>query len=149
LDERPQLSTEPRRVSAYGLGLAAGLAVAVVYGLFAELLGLSWGLLAVGLFGGMGIGGAVSRGAWQGRAHVNVRRLQVIAGLIAVGAWMLGVVLAFVLSQALLPQTSTSLLERLSPARFTEYFLGLDESIRVVHAASLAAMALMAWRGAR
>ena len=66
-----------------------------------------------------------------------------------IGSWIVGVFVAYVVSQALLPQAATPLLERLSFGRFSDYFVGLDEQIRFVHAASLAAAVFMAWRGAR
>ncbi len=149
IDDQPEHATEPRGLRSYGLGLLAGLAVALVYGLCAELLGLQLGLVAVGFVGGMGIGAAVTRGAWQGRPHVTLRRLQIVAALIGLGAWIAGVLIAYLVSQALLPQASTPLLERLSFGRFSDYFVGLDEQIRFIHAAALAALAYMAWRGAR
>jgi hypothetical protein len=148
-DDEPGLASEPRGLRSYDLGLLAGLGVAAVYGISAELLGLSWGLLAVAFGGGFVIGAAVSRGAWQGRPHITVRRLQVMAAAIGIGAWIVGVFIAYVVAQALLPQASTPLLERLSFERFSAYFVGLDESIRFIHSASVSAMAFMAWRGAR
>jgi len=133
----------------FDLGLLAGLAFALAYGLLAEWLGLTWGLVAVGFIGGVMIGGAVTRGAWDRRKHITVRRLQIAAAGIAFGSWLLAVFVAYVVSQALFPQATTPLLERLSFGGFTQYFEGLFDSIRLIHAASLAAVVFMAWRGAR
>ena len=149
MDEEGVLAGEPRAMRGFDYGLLAGLAVALGYGLAAELLGLTWGLVAVGFIGGVVIGGAVTRGAWGRRKHITVRRLQIAAAGIAVGSWMLGVFVAYVVSQAVFPQATTSLTDRLSFAGFSEYFSGLFEQIRFIHAASLAALAFMAWRGAR
>ena len=143
------LADKPNSLHGYDLGLLAGLGFALVYGLSAEVIGLTWGLAAVGFVGGIVIGGAITRGAWVGRKHVTRRRLQLIAALIGIGSWILGLGFAYVLSQALIPQASTGLLERLSFAGFSDYFGGLFEFLRVVHAAALAAVAFMAWRGAR
>lgn len=135
--------------SAYGLGAAAGVAIAVAYGAGAEVFGLTWGLLGVGLLGGIAIGAAVARGAGANRPVPATRARQVGAALIALGAWLIGLIAAFVISQALLPQAATPLLERLSVSRFADYFGGLDSSIRFIHGGSLAIMAFMGWRGAR
>lgn len=133
----------------YDLGLLAGLGFAVAYGVSAEVFGLTWGLAAVGFIGGIAIGGAVTRGAWSGRPHITIRRLQLTAAIIGIGAWIVGMFLAYVLSQSLIPQATTSLLERLSFGGFSEYVSGLFDFLRLVHAAALAAVAFMAWRGAR
>jgi len=148
-DEEGVLAGEPRALRGFDYGLLAGLAVAVAYGVAAELFGLTWGLLAVGFLGGLLIGAAVTRGAWDRRMHITVRRLQVAAAGIAIGAWLIGIFLAYVISQALFPQATTPLIERVSFDGFSDYFAGLFDSIRFIHAASVAAMAFMAWRGAR
>jgi hypothetical protein len=143
------LADQPNALRGYDLGLLAGLGFALAYGLSAEVIGLTWGLAAVGFIGGIVIGGAVTRGAWAGRRHITIRRLQLTAALVGVGSWMGGLFFAYVLSQALIPQASTGLLERLSFGGFADYFSGLFEFLRLVHAAALAAVAFMAWRGAR
>ena len=149
VDEEGVLAGEPRAIRAYDYGLIAALAVALAYGLAAELLGLTWGLVAVGFIGGVVIGGAVTRGAWGRRKHITIRRLQIAAAGIAIGSWMLGVFVAYFVSQALIPQATTPLLDRVSFGGFSNYFTGLFEQIRLIHAASLAGIAFMAWRGAR
>jgi hypothetical protein len=143
------LADKPNILHGFDLGLLAGLGFALVYGVSAEVLGLTWGLAAVGFIGGIVIGGAVTRGAWGRRPHVTVRRLQVTAMLISIGSWLLGLFAAYVFSQALLPQASTGLLERLTFSGFAAYFSGLFDFLRVAHAAALAAVAFMAWRGGR
>lgn len=139
----------PHTGRAYKLGLLAAIGVAIVYALLAKVLGLTFGLVAVGFFGGMLIGSAVTWGAWRGQPRNPDRRLRVAAIVNALVGWLLGVILAYVVSQVLLPQASTPLVERLAPGRFLDYFLGLDLVIGVVHVVSLVAMAFMAWRGAR
>jgi hypothetical protein len=147
--EQPALQTEPRIVRGFDFGILAGVAVAIVYGLLADPIGLTWGLLAVGVVGGIVIGGVVSKGAWDGQPHVTLRRLQVMAGLIAIAAWIVGLFVAYVGSQAFYQQAVTPLLERISFGGFSDYFAGLFDAIRFIHAAAVAAMAFMAWRGAR
>lgn len=140
---------QPRTLRGLDLGLLAGIAVAAVYGFAADPVGLSWGLVAVGFIGGIVIGAAVSRGAWANRPHPRRRGLQLTAGLIAIGAWIVGLFVAYVMSQAFYPQATTNLVERISLGGFSDYFSGLFDALRFVHAAGVAAMAFMAWRGAR
>lgn len=147
--ETSDWATEPKLLRGFDLGLPAGLAFAVIYGLAAEPLGLTWGLAAVGFIGGILMGGAVSAGAWSGRVHITVVRLRLIAVLIAIGAWVVGLFLAYVLSQALYQQATTGLLERLSFGGFSDYFAGQFDFVRLSHAGALAAAAFMAWRGTR
>lgn len=145
-----QLATDDARLpTAYVLGLIAGLALALVYGLCAEVLGLSWGLLVVAVVGGTIVGGAVGRGAWAGSAHVRVRQLQAGAAVIGGVAWLIALVLAYVFSQALIPQATTGLLERISVGGFADYFGGTFDFVRLIHLVGLALITLMAWRGAR
>ena len=147
-DDEP-LADKPNMMRGFDLGLLAGVAFALVYGLASEPVRLSLGLVAVGFIGGILIGGAVSRGAWDGRPHVTVRRLQAIAVLVALGSWLVGLFVAYVMTQLLFPQATTPLLERLSFGGFNDYFVGLFDQVRFAHAAAVAAAAFMAWRGAR
>ncbi len=144
-----QLVDKPNLLHAFDLGLLAGIGFAIVYGIASEPIRLSFGLVAVGLIGGVLVGGAVSRGAWAGKPHVTVRRLQLMAALIAVGGWAIGLFVAYVLTQLLFPQATTPLLERISFTGFNDYFVELFDGVRFAHAASVAAAAFMAWRGAR
>jgi len=123
--------------------------VGVVYGLATEPFGLSFGLIVIGIVGGIVIGSAVARGAWRGEEHAVNRNVSSAAGLLAVGAGVLGLALAFGVSQALLPQASTPLLERLTPAAFLAYAGGMFDAVRIAHAAAIAIMAVVAWRWAR
>jgi len=149
MSEGQLLADRPNVWHGFDLGLLAGLGFALVYGVCAEVLSLTWGLAAVGFLGGIVVGGAVTQGAWAGRKHITVHRLQLAAALTGVGAWIVGLFVAYAISQALIPQPSTGLLERLSFGGFSDYFTGQFEFMRVVHAAALAAAAFMAWRGAR
>ena len=147
--DEPALAGRPNFLHGFDLGLLAGIGFAIAYGLLAYPIGLTFGLIAVGFIGGIVIGGAVSRGAWTGRPHITVRRLQLMSGLVAIGAWIVGLFVSYVMSQALLPEATSGLLERISLAQFNDYFAALGEFIRLSHAGALAAAAFMAWRGAR
>jgi hypothetical protein len=87
-------------------------------------------------------------GRWSGREHERAPALQWAAVAISVIAWIGALALAFFISQALLPDASTSLSERLTLANFSNYVFGFGLE-RIVDVIALALMALMAWRGAR
>ncbi len=148
-NEASDFGDRPRGLHGFDLGAAAALAVAVVYGVAADPIGLMWGLIAVGFIGGMFIGAATSRGAWGSRAHPPSRRLQLMASVLAIGAWLVGIAVAYLLGQVFYQQAGTDLLERLSVDGLAEYFGGLYQAAGISHAAALAAMAFMSWRGAR
>jgi hypothetical protein len=120
----------------------------VVYATSADLLGLTFGLPIVALLGGWIIGTAVAYGGWGELAHLPYRGLRVGAVSLAVEGWVLALILAYVLSQAFIPQASTALSERLSVGGFFDYLLGLDV-VRFIHLLSVALVAFMAWRAAR
>ena len=141
--------TNQQTAKAYGLGLLAGVGFALLYSVGAEVVGLNWGLIVVALFGGWVIGGAVSYGAWAGQQHRRVRRLQTAALVIGCGSWLLALVLGYLISQALIPQAATPLLDRLSPSGFIDYFGGLFDYVRLIHLLGLALLTFMAWRSAR
>jgi len=147
--EASDFSERPHLVHAFDLGLLASLSVAVVYGVLADPLGLSWGLIAVGFIGGMFIGAATGRGAWRGRSHPPSRRVQLMAGAFAIGTWFVAISVAYLLGQVFYQQADTALLERVSVDGLAEYFGGLYQAAGISHAAALAALAFMAWRGAR
>ena len=138
----------PRLAYALGLGWLAAFAFAVIYGLSAELIGLTFGLPVVALLGGWVIGTVVAYAAWGEGEHPVNRGLRIGAAALAVEGWALGLILAYIVSQALIPQASTALADRLSVSGFLDYLLGLD-LVRFIHLISLAVVALMAWRAAR
>ena len=73
IDDEPMLASEPRGLRSYDLGVLAGLGTALAYGISAELLGLSWGLLAVAFVGGMVIGGVAADDMWGALTKAPVR----------------------------------------------------------------------------
>jgi hypothetical protein len=138
----------PRFAYGIGLGWLAAAGFAVVYASSAELLGLSFGLPVVALLGGWIIGTAVAYGAWGELEHLPARGLRLAAVALGIEGWALGLILAYILSQALIPQSSIALADRLSVGGFFDYLFGLD-LVRFIHALSLALVAFMAWRAAR
>lgn len=146
----PPLTTDPPR-TAYGflLGVLAGLVVGVAYGLAAELLGLTFSLPVVGLVGGWVIGTAVAYGAWGEREHAPSRPVRSAAAVVGVMAWLVGLVVAYIVSQALIPEATSALLERVSLGGFLDYVFGTFDFIRVLHVVAVALLAFVAWRTAR
>lgn len=147
--EASEYLDRPRALHGFDLGLLAALTAAGVYGLAAEFFRLTFGLIAVGFIGGMFIGSATSRGAWANRPHPTSRRVQLLASVLAIGAWLVGISIAYLLSQVLYEAAESNLLDRLSVEGLAEYFGGLYEVAGISHAGALAAMVFMAWRGAR
>ncbi len=142
------VSDSPRFAYALGLGWLAAFAFALVYGLSAELVGLTFGLPVVALLGGWVIGTVVAYAGWGEGEHPVNRALRIGALALAVEGWALGLILAYIVSQALISQASTPLADRLSLGGFLDYLVGLD-LVRFIHLLSLAFVALMAWRAAR
>jgi hypothetical protein len=138
----------PRFARGLGLGWLAAAAIAVVYALSAELVGLTFGLPIIGLVGGWLIGTAVAYGGWGELEHLPHSGLRLGAAALAVEGWLLGLILAYILSQVFIPQASTPLSDRLSLGGFFDYFLGLDFA-RFLHVLALPLAAFMAWRAAR
>jgi hypothetical protein len=145
----PLTTDPPRTVYGLFLGVLAGLAVAVAYGLAAELLGLTFSLPVVGLIGGWVIGTAVAYGAWGERAHLPNRLMRASAAVAGAGAWLMGLVVAYIVSQALIPQATNALLERLSLNGLFDYVFGTFDFVRLLHLVALALLAVVAWRAAR
>ncbi|HUP83627.1 MAG TPA: hypothetical protein VM284_05485 [Candidatus Limnocylindria bacterium] len=141
-------SDTPRYAVGLGLGWVAAAAFTVVYALSAELIGLTFGLPIVALLGGWIIGTAVAYGGWGELEHLAHRGLRLGAVSLAVEGWLLGLIVAYILSQVFIPQASTALSDRLTLSGFFDYFLGLDFAL-YLHLLALPLAALMAWRAAR
>jgi hypothetical protein len=133
---------------AIALGIAATATVLLGYALLSEPLEITFGLLVAGIVGGWLIGHALSYGAWNNRDHEPYRPLQWTALILCAVAWVGALVLAFVITQALVPDSSVPLGDKLTTSNFFDYLFGLD-FVPVVHVLAFALMAFMAWRGAR
>lgn len=135
-----------RALSGFDWGLVAMLAVAGLYGFLLYPVGLTWGLIAVGIGGGWIIGKAVSHGAWRGLPHPRNWSLRIMAVALALVAWVLGMAVSYVMSQVLLADATLPLLERISAIGFSEY---MTQTYDVFHGLAMGALAIMAWRTAR
>jgi len=149
-DESEYLSLDRRRaLHAFDWGALACIAVALVYGLSWGAVNLQFGLIAVAVMGGWLIGAAIRRAAWRSVAHHPTRRLQLLGASFGVVAWFGGAFVAYLISRALLPGSDFSFAERLADVTFGDYLNQQYEAGGLVHAISLAAMAIMGWRSAR
>jgi len=118
-------------------GVVAALVTAMVWAFLSAVLGLHVGLVVIGAFGGWIIGSAVQPAGPNRRA---------LAGALAALAWLVGSVLDFAISQALLPGASTPLASRLT---LTAYFDYTASTFDIIQAAAIAILVFVAWRSAR
>jgi hypothetical protein len=135
-----------RALKAFDWGLLAMLGVAAAYGVLVYPVGLEWGLIAVGIGGGWLIGRAINHGAWHGLPHRRNWSLKILAVVLALVAWLLGMFISYALGQLLLEGATQPLLERISPAGFSQY---MAQVYAIHHGIAMAALAIMAWRTAR
>lgn len=101
----------PRTTGAAVLeAMLIGLLAAVIWALIKGLLEFP-GVLAVAVVAGWAIGAVL----WQ------VRASPLMAALIAGAAWLLGLVLAWLVAMAILPGSSRTFLERIEATPFLEW----------------------------
>lgn len=145
----------------FDYGLVTTLGVALLYGLLYGLVQLSWGLVAVGLFGGWLIGVAIRRGVATALLRQysdesapeggSVRRpwprgtttMGVLFGLLA---WFVGNYVAFALIQLI--EGAGPPLERLTPGNFAAFMSAISDP-PLLQAAILAAFVVVAGYSAR
>lgn len=144
-DEASRPRTLGRRgaIGAFDLGVLAAAGVSLVYGVLDYPLGLTWGLIAVGVVGGWVIGGAVARGAWQREPHLPDRRVRLWAAVLGALSWLGGLFVAYVASGLFFPAATTPLTERIS---FADYILGTFD---IAHGAAALVLIFVSWRSAR
>jgi hypothetical protein len=145
--ERYASAPIPRRAEADHLrslllGGAAAALTALAWGLLAGVLDVRPGLLVVVGIGGWAIGLGVRRGAWGGAPHTPSNRGPLVAGLLGAAAWLGGLLVTWVVAQALIRGSTRSLPERLSETPFLEWLLpqvGLLEPIALAVLVGVAA----------
>jgi hypothetical protein len=130
-------------IGAFDWGVAAAAGVSLVYGILDYPVGLTWGLIAVGVVGGWVIGAAVARGAWRGEPHLPDRRLRLWAAALGLISWLGGMFVAYVASGLLFPAANTPLTERIT---FGDYIAGTYD---IAHGAATVVMVVVSWRSAR
>jgi hypothetical protein len=127
--ERPDL------VRATLLGLVAGAGTAIPTAILHAVLSITAGLIAISILGGWLIGVGVRTGSWSGRPHRPSRSPLVVAAALGLVTWLLGLVLAWLLSMAILPASTMSLLDRLAAIPFLDWLepqLGPLDLLRLV-----------------
>lgn len=110
------------------------LLAAVAWALLRGILELGVGLLALAALGGWGIGSAL-RTAWPSA---------ILGALVGTAAWLLGLVLTWLVAMALLPASSRTFLERLAATPFSDWLspqFGLLEVAGLLLLAGVAAIA--------
>ncbi len=131
------MESPTRRGRALAFGTLVALATGVVWAVLSAVFDLHLGLLVVAAFGGWLIGSAVK--PVGGRA----RRWAIGLALVAT---VIGSVGDFVLSQALLPEATTPVLQRLSLGSYLDYLSGTFDP---VVALAVVVLVIVAWRSAR
>jgi hypothetical protein len=114
-------AAHPDMVRAAVFGAAAALLVAVLAAAFNAGLDFLVGVTVVAALGGWLIGRAVRHGAWSGRAHISSPAPLVLAVLLALAAWLVGEIGAYLLSLATLPDSVRTLPERMADLPFLDW----------------------------
>ena len=132
--------------SAVVYGLAASVGVAVLWMVGEALVDLTYRMVAVAFLGGWAIGAATGYGAWRGREHAAEPRVRRLAAGAALGTWLLGTFLAYVLALAIIPGSSSSLAEKIAAQPFPQ---ALAAQLSPLDALELLLLGVMAWPASR
>ncbi|MFN8619801.1 MAG: hypothetical protein U0869_11555 [Chloroflexota bacterium] len=111
----------PAFVRAALLGALVGLGTAALSAIFWAVLSITAGLLAIAILGGWLIGVAVRTGAWSGRPHRPSRSPVALAVALGIFTWAGTLLLAWLISMAILPGSTRSFLERLDAQPFLDW----------------------------
>jgi hypothetical protein len=131
------MESPTRRGRPLAFGVVAAIGTGAAWALLSAVLDLHFGLLVVAAFGGWLIGMAVKPVGSRARRW---------AIALALAAALVGSIGDFVLSQLLLPQSSTPLGQRLSISSYLDYLSGTFD---IIDALAIALLVLVAWRSAR
>ena len=126
-------------------GIALGLGFAVAWVLLGSILDLSVGLVFLSAIAAWLTGTAVALGAEPGSFR-RQRSTILLAIAVCLGIWVVGTCAAYVVSLAILPDSTLGLLERMANAPFLD---GLAASFIPAGLVELVALALFGWLGAR
>ena len=131
------MESPTRRGRALAFGTLAAVGTGAAWAVLSAVFDLHLGLLVVAAFGGWLIGSAVKpTGDRARRWAIGLAMLATVVGSVG----------DFVLSQALLPEASTPLIERLSLGSYIDYLSGTFD---VVVALAFVVLVVVAWRSAR
>lgn len=140
------LSRPPRIFLATLAGLLVVAVVALLLGLLRAVFELGPGLLVVAAVGAWLLGEAVARVAWGGAAHLPSTDVPRIAAVLGAVAWLAGSAVDYLVSLALLPESSRTFGERLSDQPFPAW---LAPQLSLLDAAEIVVLVVVAWRSAR
>ena len=122
-----------------------GLGFAIAWVLLESILDLSVGLVFLSAIAAWLTGTAVALGAEPGSFR-RQRSTILLAIAVCLGIWVVGTCAAYVVSLAILPDSTLGLLERMANAPFLD---GLAASFIPAGLVELVALALFGWLGAR
>lgn len=121
--------------------------VALALGSLRAIFDIGPGLLVVAAaVGGWLLGEAVARGAWGPSVHLPRPAVFRLAAVLAALTWLAGSVVAYLLSLALLPESSRTFVERLSDQPFPAW---LAPQLSPLDVAEIMVLVVVAWRSAR
>ncbi len=140
------LAVRPDMVRATLFGAATALLTSVLAAALNAGLNLLVGVAVVAALGGWLIGRAVRRGAWSGRAHVPSPAPLLLAVLLALAAWLVGEIGAYLLSLAALQDSVRSFPERIAALPFLDWLSPQFGPLEII---SLFLLAGLAWFSSR
>ncbi len=120
--------------------------VALALGSLRAILDIGPGLLVVAAVGGWLLGEAVTWGAWGSSVHLPRPAVFRLAAALGAVTWLAGSVVAYLLSLALLPESSRTFAERLSDQPFPAW---LAPQLSPLDVAEIVVLIVVAWRSAR
>lgn len=137
--------SQPNLWRALAYGVAMGLGFAVAWVVLESILDLSVGLVFLSAIAAWLTGTAVALGAEPGSFR-RQRSTILLAIAVCLGIWVVGTCAAYVVSLAILPDSTLDLLARMANAPFLE---GLAAGFIPGGLVELVALALFGWLGAR
>jgi hypothetical protein len=138
----PPIKERPDLGRATLLGLAGALGYIVPAALLLAVLSITAGLVAVAVLGGWLIGVGVRTGAWRGLAHRPSKAPLALAAALGAVAWLGGLVLAWLISQAMLPTSTRPYLDRLAALPFPDW---IAPQLAPLDYLVLAMLVIVAW----
>lgn len=138
----PPITDHPDLGRATLLGLGGALAYVVPAALLLAVLSITAGLVAIAVLGGWLIGVGVRTGAWRGLAHRPSKAPLALAAVLGAVAWLGGLVLAWIVSMAILPLSSRTFLERIVATPFPEW---IAPQLAPLDYLVLAMLVIVAW----
>jgi hypothetical protein len=121
---------------AMAMALVAALAAAMAWAVLRSIFDVTIGSLVVAALGGWGIGASLRRAG----------AMPLLAGVLGLGAWVAGLLLAWLVAMAVLPASSRALVDRLAATPFLDW---LAPQLGVVEVGALVLFAGAALYAAR